>query len=117
MSGLEWFFTKAIVCYVSLLFCLLLLLILSSLVVVVVVVILLILLLLLLLLLFAVLLHKPLHAHTRPPIDHYYFVLAAAIPREPLSVRGEAVTPLPIWWAGGLPGRLWDRTKHIMLGK
>ena len=30
---------------------------------------------------------------TRTPTPHPCFVLAAAIPREPLSVRGEAATP------------------------
>ena len=58
--------------------------------------------------------HNQLHAHTRPPI--LVFILAAAIPREPLSVRGEAATPLPIWWAGGLPGGRGIVPKHSMLG-
>ena len=57
--------------------------------------------------------HKSLHARTRPPI--LVVVLAAAIPREPQSVRGEAATPLPIWWLGGLPKAGGIVHEHVML--
>ena len=52
--------------------------------------------------------HIYIYIYTQPtsrahPPPHPCFVLAATIPREPQSVRGEGATPWPIWWAGGLP--------------
>ena len=52
--------------------------------------------------------HNQLHAHTRPPI--LVFILAAAIPREPLSVRGEAATP--ICGSAGPNVSLSERARH-----
>ena len=60
------------------------------------------------------------HIHTiiftRTPAPHLCFVLAAAIPRESQSVRGEAATPLPIWWVGELPSGRGIVPKHLMPG-